>query len=1442
MRFFVISDLHLLNTGNILAEQRMQHICCQIRKDIPPTENILFVLMGDYANGGQAEALSAFEDFLALIRKELSDYSVEFHAIPGNHDLMDGSINTFSEFAFRHGISCISNDNPVYAKKYGKTNMIFADSTLGRIHNKPGQLDYEAIKSHICPDSKNILFCHHAITQDHGGNHDTVVNPSSTIQKLEDIGIDIVFHAHTHQADLNMPFRKIVEVGCGSFSGDLSEMPGIYHQFMVGNICPNEQIVIERFIDSKDGTGGFAVERMWPSTELFKDPDTIFKEEYAPVPEYEIPRKIISHDEFLHDASFSFYTKYETLDEAIKQYNILLLADAGQGKSIALQNLAYQLFSTSYFPFLYNLSEYTGQSILELLPSEYVDLQPSLRILIFDGFDEIIPEKRNIFINSIATYSRKYPDSRILISSRSNFCKTEQNNESKTFKDFKVFDLCKLSQENILSYLEHRNIDTKNFFKEASRVNVHNLCENPFYLTRLASIYVNENKLPQKNDLMEKLIQDCFEKDNDKFPGDLEENYSDLFKLLERIAYAMQLMKVKDFDDRTQYQELFVPEERKLAKMSSLLYQSGDKWHFVHNNFREYLVARYLSKLPKEKVISLLYAENEVKPSWLNTLGYYIEMNLEWDGKKWFCENAPKSIISLESDRNIIDESMKTRIFKEVFMSDEKKQLWLSNALHDAEKLAKFGCNYSTLQFLLDKIDKPVNIFSLENALIILSCFPRLYGQKNKICDLIIETCIKYKDISPRTCNRAIYAIGKLKLYSEDITVRLMAMFSDSSSDYIRYGMYDYLLSSKQHNQYVDFFLNGIKCVNNSENRLGNELFSLEKGLKAMDTVSSVTAALNWFSDNINVNFFGDTDIFEVLCETAAKLYSQAKEKIYNIILKCYISASTACKTNFLNSSLRFFEVSGTLEKATLEIMNISNDNVCAVHELIYYGPKPLNYIADAYSKGTLKDKKIFPFLIQRYVTDPEKYGKFSAIIEEHEGWRLPELQAPTYYKEQQRKQYKLYFDMLFDKTLAEKMILDIIAALQLTEPTVEEIANVDLSIDMDYSLLNLRFRMRDYVPADTKATDFCAKVNWNIFMITEAFTCISQEYVSPSPEHLDRLLQAISPNIKYYIEKLPNSMVTMASIKFSIRYGWKFANEIMLSMTELPAYHFDDDYSTEKKYEYLEKYIPISELKERIIVNVRNIKLDPYVLQDHFEFLALQNCDDVLDAAIKICMSEHEDALLKHEALKYVYKFTDWNYIATEILRCADTDFALEIIGLYKESPNKKDFPQKIVRDILEQKFNQSQDMNLLPCLIELESKVAIDKYVEIAITTNKIPPRSNALEYPTEAIEKISNKEFLPQLTKLMNLIFADGFQDGDFYTVSNAVAKAFLCCSINAYKEVKDILLTKIDNSADNSKSIHWCNCVLQDIEQQRLLFNDRSMELEMVKKIIDSDKSI
>lgn len=327
---------------------------------------------------------------------------------------------------------------------------------------------------------------------------------------------------------------------------------------------------------------------------------------------------------------------------------------------------------------------------------------------------------------------------------------------------------------------------------------------------------------------MDYLVKESFQLDDQKFQESLEEHRRDLFILLEKAAFAMQLMQKPALEDAIEYQELFTWEERSLLKHSGLLRKEGTCWRFVHNNFKEYLAARFLSALPQDEAIRYFSDGQDIKMSWVHTFGFFASMEQTWDLKAWILEDIPSALVKFEPEH--LKPDVRAGIFKAIFLEREEAMLWISNSLYTLEQLAAFACCEETLEFLLDKISCPVHRTSQICAISLLQHFPRLFGRRDETSRTLLACCMSPVDGNEGLCYNVLEALSKLRLVTSEIAAELVAKYKNCSDVHVRWGMYQLLTHSGQHNVHVQFFLDGI-AYTHGNNRIANETIALVDGL-----------------------------------------------------------------------------------------------------------------------------------------------------------------------------------------------------------------------------------------------------------------------------------------------------------------------------------------------------------------------------------------------------------------------------------------------------------------------------------------------------------------------------------------------------------------------------------------------------------------------------------
>ncbi len=1444
MRFFTLSDLHLSkSSGMDRIRSRLDQLCSKIRSEMLPGSTIPFIILGDVIESGETDGYTVAREILEHIKLNLQEFDLRFEIVPGNHDLdkKDSSLTAFDAFAARYCSEAAFCNQSVYAREYDGVNFIFADSNLNRKYNLPGRLDLNAIQAHIRHGLQNILFCHHGFTQSNGSIHDTVEDGARILRELEKIGVAFAIHGHTHKADITLTKGHIAEIGCGALSKDVSDMKDIPNQFCLGGIRDGRIIFMERWADYEDGGEGFDNCMLYPTPKKFADPDTIGKMEYNRPESYSIPRRVLPHSTAIGEAFGFTASKPRTLAETLREHiNVLLLSDAGQGKSVVLEQLAFEFCSDNspFFPLLVPLRNYQREQIPELLPEEYQTLNPFRWVLLFDGYDELSTDDRTVFERRLQAFTEEHPQSMVLVAARSNFCRTETDDRSATFPGFQIFDLCTLSQNDIVSYLNDRCLDAEKFFCASRAANVEDLLATPFYLVRIAAIFQKDGQLPTRARLMDYLIEYSFQNDCSKAFPRLEDQYQTLFSILERFALSMQLLQSHSLDDRQEYQQLFSREERDLAKNCGLLQHEGAGWRFTHNNFREYLAARCLSHQDQKVVLDFLSNGERVKPSWVNTLGYLTSLDCGWDLLGWLAGHDPAALIKFERDR--VDAQIRNELFQQIFCRCEERLQHFRDELYTTEQLTHFAASDTTLTFLLNRIRQPVNEISRQNAILFLRFFPtHLFGRNQEVLDCLLNCCQTYPNLRDDTCRLAIVCISLLTLNTPTITAKLMQRFGQCKESYIRLGMYEYLLKTGEYNDHVSYFLEGIPYVlsrlSTQDDRLGNERFILNNALEKMSTPQSVCSVLSWFAASGHTTFYDSGKIFHAQCQQAASLYSNSKNKnLYNAVFSCLQWAVNTGSHQTMKDIISFFRETHTLPEASVQAAEAYSGQIWLFGMLFQEAPESLEYVKDAYLEKRLSSGTVFHNLVKGCASGAQ-YKEYSQLIWEQEQIQLPELLPPKDYEAERKKTETDCFALLFHRPGAERLLGLPLPQNGRAVPTLQKI--MDRAVGKDPLLLKFCYQMLPYVDTAWTADRFFSLVNWDHFVLMAAKNFVATDRVVPTQTQkavLTRLLEEVvdagvfENAVTYHEDGVSVPLLVEAVVFWTLYLDFPLRDIDLARLIELPAFLFNQDTSA-PKYEYLERHISPESLRTCVVKNIREKRVHRFVLEDHIEFCLSKGYDDILMEATELCMTAQAGTTLRSIALKYVFALTDEDYVRDVILPNADEDILIEIDQEYKK------LPRDTLRAAMEREFVKNHTMTLMARLITMGSRTAIEYYTAQVKKLN-CPPGHDSISDPTDAIGTIHDPQFLPQLGEMLETVLGDQFTDNKFIGLRHKLSQALINCGSAAPQETFALIELQCEKVEDNLRNVQFCNAILEEIEHRRHRDSDLPEALPRVKKLL------
>lgn len=1449
MRFFVISDLHMGETIKIdVAKQQLKSLCSRIRADFPPKETILFIIMGDIINASNTSAFDDVGECLRFLRTELCQYTVKFEFVPGNHDLPEGDIEPFDKFITEFCSFCGYSKQHAYSCVYEDVNFVFADSNLYRDHRKPGKIDIEEIQNYIQP-GQNILFCHHAFEHNFGGGHDTIENGSQLLKELKTMGFSFVFHGHTHRSDITVSENGIVEIGTGALLKNLHDMDGVQNQFTSGCIRNGKLIQVDRYVVSKDGGTTFPKATLFPESKTFADPESIGKIEYPSIPNY-IMRYVLPHKTAIAGVYERYFARKKriTLEEAVRNHQkVLFLSDAGNGKSIELRNLVNRLSNTTFFPFLYCLKDYSGMPINELLPSDYCDILPYNLVIVFDGYDELTPADSDRFVKNLNAYIANHSEVHVVISSRSNFCKAESDNTSKTFPGFSIFDLCELFQEDGNAYLTSQGVDINTFWEAARVSGIAEMLDNAFYLVKVCELFKTSGCLPAKSELMDRLVELCFDTDDAKFIAHLEDQYQAFINLLCKVAFSMQLMQKTQFDDRTEYQVLFSKEDRDLIKHSGLLVKEGPCWRFLHNNFREFLTAKHLSGMEQDEVVLYISSESGIKPSWVNTLGYLTGMELSWDLINWAAENAPNALVKFEPDRvDVIDDDLRHTVFLRLFTYYEERRLWFHDDLCEVEELAYFSQSYDGVAFLMDRINNPIHHISQYTAVDILRHYRGLYGMDKEVKECLLNCCRTFPKTRKDVCRLAIFALYQLKLYSSEVTSELIALFKESDVDYVRLGMYEYLVATEHHNFHVDFFLQGIAYVerdglwsSGKASRIGNESSCLVDGLKLMSTEDSISAVLKWFAEKDSEHIYAEDKVFGSLLKRAGKLYQDGAHDLYNVVLECCVKGLKKYNHENVRECIYFFEESNTLKQATWDLLQALKDDIRHLSDLFYIRPMAASYIIEAFQEGFFTDEQTFRDVAILHIADDEAYMTCSEMLTEKTGEGLPKRGERIDYAAIRRKNKQEAFDALFSPEKSAELLASLLQELHQPDILVKDLLNTHVGMSTNLPISILQMRIYHNAPKNSRVADFFENMDFDRYTLLFCRKMLKEQteikITDQQESHIRTIVykyiaaDALKHGVNYASGKFTVSEVVIAVAFLSRYFDFALSEDVFMDMTLLPNLCFGESMS-DAKYSYLKRHLGQEKLREKIARDLDIQNLDVMLLQDHIELCKGEKWDLAARYAVTICVDQNSDEWLRRTSLEYLYKLYGVRFIISRILPSATGSFLNDIASICA------DMPVASLRPKFEAEYATNPSDSLQARLITYGSDVAICDYIDEVKKKRRIDDQNTYPSTPTYAIRTIRDSRFLPFLGELIPVVCDPEFVDADFSGLYNSLSDALINCGKSNSNETISLVEAYQGKMKGQDCAERFCNYVIEEIKRNDRRDRDQPLILNQVKTLI------
>jgi len=820
-----------------------------------------------------------------------------------------------------------------------------------------------------------------------------------------------------------------------------------------------------------------------------------------------VKRKLMKREEYYKFGEYApffeegFSDFYTLIIEKTKR--IVLLSDAGYGKSTELKTMTYKLIeeeNQDFIPILIELDTYVDGEMMDYVKNKIGDESQSLLeydksklIFLFDEFDQVFNKGKAA--RGIRNFIKKFNDSTFIIACRTNFY-------SGQFEDFNIFILLPFDLTDIKKYSRKLLNNKSNVFvNQLEEYNYLDLAKNPFFLNHLIEIYKKDKNIPATlSDVFPRIVSLILENDEMRLTSkyDLKQTYptSEIEKDLMRLSLIMETLQ-RNFIAIDEFNKIFsdkmkrsVIPELSLIKKSFL--KEGDVYQFQHNNFQEYLAAKVLSNqnlnlvlefisfrlvikreiswieklmvyleyvdfkpygIKIDRLISKFFSRirykriDKINPSWANTVAFLCQLREKDDLLEYLIKNEPE--LTLKFELNRIDEEKRKNLFKTVFEKYSDRGIVIDKNIN-YEEMAKFGKTREIYDYLIEYATaKKENFVSRYNAIEMLR---RMKGLEDEsLRNLLIEFA-KDENENQNVRYISFHALSCLKMASSD-TIDALKHLKDSNNDRVLSGLY-YLIKESEHaDQYVDILLTGIHKTSSLS---GSKKFpsvdiswDLMQGIEKIHSVEGIKKTIRHFILNPeDLREFDIERLMEKIVNNAINAY-EVDNSIYNEMTKLTKITSKERMDKAIFKIQLFFQKTGTTFNLFKEVYEEGIEKNYRLLASIA-DEQCVDFLTKQYLGGNITDTNVCTFINFLSFKNRERYDNLLNTINEKTNNKF--LPPPSRdYKNEKKERMKRKIEIIFDKNEFLKEVEKIFDGEGKEEISFEDIENLLIeSYDID--------------------------------------------------------------------------------------------------------------------------------------------------------------------------------------------------------------------------------------------------------------------------------------------------------------------------------------------------------------------------------------------------------
>jgi len=1196
----------------------------------------------------------------------------------------------------------------------------------------------------------------------------------------------------------------------------------------------------------------------------------IEKKAYDENPDY-INRKVCYSKDY--DRKTMFYEiekQKDFIDIISKQNRIVLISDAGMGKTTELDRVKYLLSKkeSTFIPYLISLNTYTNQPICMLLPKSWNKITKITPVIMLDGLDEIESKNKSDAIRNIEQFSVNYPITKIIISCRNNFYNSENDNFSGTLKGFSDYTLLDLEETEINKYISKKLGIQADYFNEIVIKNgLKDIIRIPFCLINLVDLFKKEKNIPQnRTEIFEKIINLRIDQDIEKYRTtiDLIEKKNYIISILEIIALTMETLERNYIYDAEIEKIPQIKDKKEIIKFCMLEKKKHNNkiiWNFKHNNFQEYLAARILSRQSLEIIQKFIFFSTDYKviiPSWLNTLSFLVSIYENKNLVDWIMDNCYEAVVKFEKDK--VEEEKRISIFKKIFNKYKENKTWINRDKFSYYELADFGKSINTIKFLLEEGNKEYHYTTTFNVIELLRYMNiSIAGDmKKNIKDFLLNIVLNYENEIVQS--HALLALADLKINSKEIIDKILEKLRNSSNDRIRYAIYYLINSSEYLDENIEICLEGLQYCSKmeidtnpgirKETRILDEEFELRNCLTKAKSFDAIKKIVKYFIEQpVQLENTIFENIIKDIARNAANIYSKHQD-VFVFLVDLLISFVKKYMDKQAKEIIYFFDKTNTrfqaFKKVYYEKLILKRD-LTLLALAILANEECIKFIIDEYLHGKIKDESIKMFQNALNWKHFKLFEIFNKEINDKTDDKFL-VTLPKSHEKERKERIQKDFDLLFDGNLFLEEIKKVFDKENKISFSREELLNLKMKYLKNYNFSNIVLYTLIEFAKEKEIT--LKEVEEYINKNLESF-CIFKIY-----KYLNSYNElGISSLQKGFIEDWCKRNIDKIDFKIAIEeeedgknftvnnlaiYLWYFlrkfnfcySKNVMLDMLSFDLPGKEDMAGID----YLEECLSIKDITQRIFENLEEDKNNKYALKNYLSYCQQKGVKEIIPYAKNIIISFNRDydEGLRNKALEVICKISTALDELEQLLTEVKDKFKWRIIEKLFEKKSKK--LKKILNKSLK-KPDEEDKLNSSKYLIKLNDLEGLKYYVKWLEKKDSYTIESLIEKSPLIFLEDV---KAIPLLIKLLEKSYDPKFIQDDFYRLDSDVLDALSNIALkseNNYIKVKSAIENFICKNSNIYKNVHFLNLFLENLERKFYIAKSENIDIEEVIKKIE-----